>query len=236
MAEKEKLFVEQCIKTALFFTETRSVVDTQRWFRAHLKRVGCLHSKKFINFITSLIVMFQCWRGNIANLHLCVPRRTLTLSEWRCKECPVYQQGRRQHNYGYPDDRCNGYCKVIWICSHTKWQCCLNLQFKTNIKEWHLLSGLPIMSGIALRSWTARAHFLWRVSEQWALFNHVVQYFCASPSCYRFAVTNSVVRAGWSQAAHSECCFRLSAWQFRLACHLNPISWSFCMWTELAPE
>jgi hypothetical protein len=51
-----------------------------------------------------------------------------------------------------------------------------------------------------------------------------------------FAITDSVVHAGWGHAAYSECCFGLSAWHFQLACLLKPISWSFCMWTELAPE
>jgi hypothetical protein len=90
--------------------------------------------------------------------------------------------------------------------------------------------------GRHLKSWTARTNFLWRDSEQWVPFNHVAQYFCASPSCYMFTVTNSVGHAGWSQAAHSECCFGLSAWHFRLARHLKPISLSFRMWTELAPQ
>jgi hypothetical protein len=43
-------------------------------------------------------------------------------------------------------------------------------------------------------------------------FKHVAQYFCSSRSCYRFAVTGSVVHAGLSQAAHSEMFF-----------------WTFCM-------
>jgi hypothetical protein len=50
------------------------------------------------------------------------------------------------------------------------------------------------------------------------------------------AVADSVVHVGWSQAAHSECCFGLSAWHFTLACHLKPISSLFSMWTELVPE
>jgi hypothetical protein len=37
------------------------------------------------------------------------------------------------------------------------------------------------------------------------------------------------LRAGWGQAAHSECCFGLSAWHFWIVCHLKPISWSFRM-------
>jgi hypothetical protein len=44
-----------------------------------------------------------------------------------------------------------------------------------------------------------------------ALFMLVVQCFCVPPSCYRFAVTDSMVNAGWSQVAHSECCFVFSA-------------------------
>jgi hypothetical protein len=40
---------------------------------------------------------------------------------------------------------------------------------------------------------------------------HYLSMFCVSPSCYRFVITNSVVHAGWSQAAHSKCSFRLSA-------------------------
>jgi hypothetical protein len=87
-----------------------------------------------------------------------------------------------------------------------------------------------------LKSWTARANFLWRDREQWAQFKHVVQCFSASFPCNRFAITNSVVHAGWSQAAHNECCFGLSAWQFWFTCHLKPISSSFRMWTELTPE
>jgi hypothetical protein len=50
------------------------------------------------SFITSLIMMVQYWRGNVAGLQLCVSRTTLTLSEWRCKEAPVTQQGGLQHN------------------------------------------------------------------------------------------------------------------------------------------
>jgi hypothetical protein len=156
---------------------------------------------------------------------------------------------------------------------YTKWQCCLNLQFKTKIKECHLLNGLRIMRcdeahfhldgvvnkqnvqfwasqnlhvihekvhhalritvGRHLKSLTARSNLLWRDSEQWAPLKHVVQYFCVSPSYCRFAVTNSAVHAGWSQAACSECSFGLSAWYFRLVCHLKPIFWSFHIWTEL---
>jgi hypothetical protein len=56
------------------------------------------------------------------------------------------------------------------------------------------------------------------------LLKHAAQYFRASPSCYRFAVTNSVVHAGWNKAAHSKCCFGLSASHFRLPYHLKPIS------------
>jgi hypothetical protein len=54
-------------------------------------------------------MMVQCWSENVFTLHLRVHRRTLTLSEWRCKEAPVSQQGRLRHNYGYPDDQCSEY-------------------------------------------------------------------------------------------------------------------------------
>jgi hypothetical protein len=79
------------------------------------------------------------------------------------------------------------------------------------ICKWdgHLLSGKLInfitsliMMVTISKSGTARANFLWRDSEQWALFKHVVQYLCASP-CYRIAITNSMIHAGWSQATHT---------------------------------
>jgi hypothetical protein len=37
MDDKERLYVEQCIKTVLFFAETRSVVVTKRRFHAHFQ-------------------------------------------------------------------------------------------------------------------------------------------------------------------------------------------------------
>jgi hypothetical protein len=74
--------------------------------------------------------------------------------------------------------------------------------------------------GRHLKSWTARANFLSRDSEQWALLKLFAQCFCASPSCYRFADTNSVVNVGWSQAAYSKY-FGFSACHFWLACHLK---------------
>jgi hypothetical protein len=48
MADKGKLSVEQRIKTVLFFTETRSVVVTQRQFRAHFQS-RCAPSFKIIH-------------------------------------------------------------------------------------------------------------------------------------------------------------------------------------------
>jgi hypothetical protein len=36
----------------------------------------------------------------------------------------------------------------------------------------------------------------------------------------------------WFMQDGASCC-GLSAWHFRLACHLKPFSWSFHMWTEL---
>jgi hypothetical protein len=59
MADKGRLSVEQRIKTVLFFTETRSFVATERWFCAQFQMQ--FHSKQFINFTTSLIMMAECW-------------------------------------------------------------------------------------------------------------------------------------------------------------------------------
>jgi hypothetical protein len=132
-------------KTVLFFAEKKCCGHTEAILYPIFKRDGRLPSIQFIKFIASLIMMTQFWKGNVVDLHLCVLRRTLTLSEWRCTEAPVNQQGRLQHNWGYPDDRCNEFSKVVWICIHTKRLCCLNLQFKINIKKWHLLNGLGIM-------------------------------------------------------------------------------------------
>jgi hypothetical protein len=47
---------------------------------------GHLHSKQFMNFIISLIMMVQCWRGNVAVVHLCVLRRTSTLQSGAAKK------------------------------------------------------------------------------------------------------------------------------------------------------
>jgi hypothetical protein len=49
----------------------------------------------------------------------------------------------------------------IWICIHTKWQCCLNLQFKANTKEWRLLNGLRIMRCISFNDvwFSDKTHF-----------------------------------------------------------------------------
>jgi hypothetical protein len=80
MADKGRLSAEQCIKTVLFVTETRSAVVIQRQFHAHFQKQW-VPSKQFINFITSLIMMVQCWNGNVAGVHLRVLQRTLMLSE-----------------------------------------------------------------------------------------------------------------------------------------------------------
>jgi hypothetical protein len=50
-------------------------------FMSIFKCDGQLHSKEFINLITSLIMIVQCWRGNITGLYLSILWRTLTLSE-----------------------------------------------------------------------------------------------------------------------------------------------------------
>jgi hypothetical protein len=81
--------------------------------------------------------------------------------------------------------------------------------------------------------WTARANFLWRDSEQWALLKHVAQYFCVA--------TGLPLHTQWfmqdgARPHTAKCYFELSAWHLRLAYHLNPVYWSCRMWSELAPE
>jgi hypothetical protein len=124
MNDKGRLSVEQHIKTVLFFTETRSVVVTRAV--SVFTHDGQLHSKKFVNFVTTLIMMVQY----LVALQISSSKST------RKEGCSTVT---------YPDNWCNEYWKVIWICIHTKLQCCLTLQFKTNIKEWYLLNWLRIM-------------------------------------------------------------------------------------------
>jgi hypothetical protein len=116
--------VVQCIKAVLFFTERRSVMVTQRRFYAHCQTW----------WAPSFKTVYKLCNQFNNNDSVCILWRTLTLSQWSYKEAPVKQQGRLQHNWGYPEDLCNEYSKVIWIFIHIKWKCCLNLQFKTNIK------------------------------------------------------------------------------------------------------
>jgi hypothetical protein len=84
-----------------------------------------------------------------------------------------------------------------------------------------------------LKSWTARANFLWRASKQWALFKHVVQYFCASPSCHRFAITLTQ----WSMQDGTRPHTTNNVLDFlHDIFDSNVISnWLPRMWTELAP-
>jgi hypothetical protein len=75
-----------------------------------------------------------------------------------------------------------------------------------------------------------RPIFFEETSEQRVQFKHDVQYFCASPSCYVFAVANSVVMQGGARlhTAH----FLHDAFDSRV---ISNRSWLFRMWTELAP-
>jgi hypothetical protein len=130
----------------------KKCVVTQRPFRAHFQTDGRLHSKQFIKFITSLITMVQCWRGIVAGLQLCVLRRTLTLQRSPSKST---RKAAAQLEISWRSVQ--RILKAIWICIHKIWQCCRNLQFKTNSKEWHLLNGLRIM-----RYRAAMLVFWWR--------------------------------------------------------------------------
>jgi hypothetical protein len=66
MADKGRLSVEQCVKTVLF-TETRSVVVTQRRFVPIFKRDGRLHSKQFING-GSLLERKHRWSSSVHSM------------------------------------------------------------------------------------------------------------------------------------------------------------------------
>ena len=50
MADSGRLTVDQKVKVVLFYTETESVVATQRRFRAHLVQVGLLANREFTDF------------------------------------------------------------------------------------------------------------------------------------------------------------------------------------------
>jgi hypothetical protein len=97
MADNGRLSVKQRIKSVLCFTETRSVAVTERRFHSHFQ-TRWAPSFKTIHKLYNQFNNDGSGTGNVAGLHLCVLRGTLTLSEWRCKEAPVDQQGRLQHN------------------------------------------------------------------------------------------------------------------------------------------
>jgi hypothetical protein len=78
--------------------------------------------------------------------------------------------------------------------------------------------------GRHLKSGTARANYFWRDSEQRALFKCVAECFVPHHVATGLPL-QTVVHAGWSQAAHRECSFGLSAWHFRVVCPLKPIFW-----------
>jgi hypothetical protein len=98
MADKEDCLQNSALKIMLFFTERRSAEAMQGRFHAHFQIPWAL-SFKTINKLYNRLnndrsVLEKKHRG----LHLCVLRRTLTLSEWRCKQTSVNQQVRLQHN------------------------------------------------------------------------------------------------------------------------------------------
>jgi hypothetical protein len=70
----------------LFFTEARSVVGKQRRFYAHFQTQWAPSFKTIHKLYNQFNNDFECWRGNIAGLQLCVIQRTLMLSELRCKK------------------------------------------------------------------------------------------------------------------------------------------------------
>ena len=50
MADNGRLAVNQKVKVVLFYAETKSVVATQRSFRAHFGTGGLLANRQFIDF------------------------------------------------------------------------------------------------------------------------------------------------------------------------------------------
>jgi hypothetical protein len=68
--------VTQSWRSDLFLLECSTITLFMHIFKCDRG----LHSKQFVNFKTSLM-MVQCWRGNVAGLRLCISRRTFML--WR---------------------------------------------------------------------------------------------------------------------------------------------------------
>ena len=50
MADNGRLTVDQKVKVVLFYAETKSVLVTQRRFRAHFGTGGLLADRQFIDF------------------------------------------------------------------------------------------------------------------------------------------------------------------------------------------
>jgi hypothetical protein len=89
MADKERPSVEQRIKTVLFFIETRSVVVTQKQFHAHFQMRWAPSFKtihKLYNQINNDCSVLERKRRRPSS---CILPKTLTLSEWSCKEALV---------------------------------------------------------------------------------------------------------------------------------------------------
>jgi hypothetical protein len=86
------------------------------------------------------------------------------------------------------------------------------------ITVWVAVSSRGLLGPILFEETVNSEHYLSMLCNSF-----VPTFFCG------FGITDSVVHAGWSQAAHSKCCFGLSASHFRLACHLKPICWSYRM-------
>jgi hypothetical protein len=94
----------------LFFIETRSAVITQKRFLARFQTRWALSFKtiqKVYNLFNNDGSVLERKRRQPSSVRS--PENTEAVREWRCKEDPVNQQGRLQHNWGYPDDWCNEY-------------------------------------------------------------------------------------------------------------------------------
>jgi hypothetical protein len=135
------LSVEQVIKTVLFSTETRSVVVTHRRYWAHFQ-TQCASSFKTIHKLYNQLNNYASVGEGTSPAFIFV----VFTVHWCCQSSAAKKPHLINKEFCNTTrdiqmiDATN--TEVIWIYIHTKWQCCLNLQFKRDITECHLLNGL----------------------------------------------------------------------------------------------
>jgi hypothetical protein len=62
MADKGRLTVDQKVNVVLFYTETKSVAETQRLFVHAMVQGGLLANRQFTDFANNFKLMVLCWR------------------------------------------------------------------------------------------------------------------------------------------------------------------------------